>query len=471
MRYRSPPRQRSPMRIRSPPRQRSPMRTRSPPRQRSPLRIRSPPRHKSRSPLRMRSPPRERPPIRARTPPRSHRSPRRRSPVIQEHSRGRRHSPSYLPSPPPPPRHHSPERQGSHTRYHSPRHHRSRSPRRLSPPLYPTTEKYRREFSPPAAPRVPRDQRTPPRIQPPRPKHLRSPRREEGGEKHKPSSSSSSGSSGSSRAKSDDRKSKVEKERRGQSHSELPATAPPPPSISSPQSSSSSSHNYFSSSTAGTSWAVFRGPEHDDIDIKELKKIQIDIRRSLPHPARSDEPVIRKLGEQQKLVIPRKADEGRTPLFHREDIKANAVPEEKPEKREQKIQIKVAPLEEYERRLGGEIADHQEEKREREESPRSETRDVRARLGDRESSWETASPPERRDVRERLGLSIKDRLGEQLREEEAEFRPWGGPRHYRGGRRGRGRGYRGGRARGSRSEDWKYHDKFQEEELPSSTTD
>ena len=138
----------------------------------------------------------------------------------------------------------------------------------------------------------------------------------------------------------------------------------------------------------------------------------------------------------------------------------------KPEKREQKIQISVAPLEEYERRLGGEIAEHQDEAREREESPRSETRDVRARLGDRESSRETLSPPERRDVRERLGLSIKDRLGEQLREEEADFRPrLGGPRHHRGGRRGRGRGYRGGRA------DWKYHDKYQEDELPSSTTD
>ena len=218
---------------------------------------------------------------------------------------------------------------------------------------------------------------------------------------------------------------------------------------------------------------MFRGPEHDHIDIKELKKIQIDIRRPVPHPARADEPVIRKLGEKQKLVIPRKPEEGRRPLFNREDIKANAVPEEKTEKREQKIQIKVAPLEEYERRLGGEIA---EEQREREESPRSETRDVRARLGDRESSWETASPPERRDVRERLGLSIKDRLGEQLREEEAEFRPRGGPpRHHRGGgRRGRGRGYRagGGRGgRGARADDWKYHDKYQEEELPSSTTD
>ena len=97
---------------------------------------------------------------------------------------------------------------------------------------------------------------------------------------------------------------------------------------------------------------------------------------------------------------------------------------------------------------------------------------MRARLGDRESSRETLSPPERRDVRERLGLSIKDRLGEQLREEEAEFRPRGGPRHHRAGRRGRGRGYRGGRGgRGSRSEDWKYLDKYQEDELPSSTTD
>ena len=308
-------------------------------------------------------------------------------------------------------------------------------------------------------------------IQPPRPKHLRSPRREEGGEKHKPSSSSRS----SSKAKSDDRKYKAEKDRRSHPHSQIPATAPPPPSISSPKSallprsssSSSSAHNVSYSSTGTSSdWAVFRGPEQDNIDIKELKRIQIDIRRNVPRPARSDEPVIRKLGDQQKLFIPRRPQEGRSPLFQREDIKANAVAEEKPEKREQKIQISVAPLEEYERRLGGEIAERQEEEREREESPRSETRDVRARLGDRESSTEAPSPPERRDVRERLGLSIKDRLGEQLREEEVELRPrLGGPRHHRGGRRGRGRGYRGGRG------DWKYHDKYQEDELPSSTTD
>ena len=426
----------------------------------------------------MRSPPRQRSPLRGRSPPTSQRSPRRRSPVIAEHHRGRRHSPSYLPSPAPPARHHSP-----------PRHHRSRSPRRvsrpghsrqLSPPLalYHKTENSRRDFSPLAAPRVPRDQRTPPLIQPPRPKHLRSPRRDLA-DKHKPSSSNSGSSS---KAKSGDRKSKAEKDSRGHSHSELPATAPPPPSISSPKSSliprssssSSSSAQAVSYSSTGTSsdWAVFRGPEQDNIDLKELKRIQIDIRRNVPRPARSDEPVIRTLGDQQKLFIPRRPEEGREPLFQREDIQANSAPEEKPEKREPKIQISVAPLEEYERRLGGEIAEHQDEAREREESPRSETRDVRARLGDRESSRETLSPPERRDVRERLGLSIKDRLGEQLREEEAEFRPRGGPRHHRAGRRGRGRGYRGGRGgRGSRSEDWKYLDKYQEDELPSSTTD
>jgi len=213
------------------------------------------------------------------------------------------------------------------------------------------------------------------------------------------------------------------------------------------------------------------------VDIKELKRIQIDIRRNLPHPARSDLPVIRKF-DRGKLHIVRRPGEGKRPIFSRDDVQANLVAEERPESREQKIQIKIAPLEEYERRLGGEIAGH-EDKRRREESPRSgarsqawETRNVRARLGGRELSIETerTPPPERRDVRERLGLSIKDRLGEQVRDEELEYRPRLGQRHFRGGRRGRGRGHRG-RGWGSRSDDWKYGDKYQEEELPSSTTD
>ena len=90
----------------------------------------------------------------------------------------------------------------------------------------------------------------------------------------------------------------------------------------------------------------------------------------------------------------------------------------------------------------------------------SDRTDVRARLGSKlgEVSDEARGHvKERRDVKERLGLSAKDRLGG----------------YYRG-HRGRGHrgGYRGHRGRNSdfrgrgRSEDWRY-----EHEEPSSTTD
>ena len=461
-------------------RQRSPLRARSPARPRSPVRTRSPP------------PPRHRSPYRGRSPPRSHRSPRGRHTALHDHRR--RHSPPYLP---PPPRHHSPPpaRQFSPWRHPASqvRPHRSTSPRRPPAARHDRQDRQRspsyqqdnfaRDFSPMEAPRVPRDQRTPPQIQPPRPKHMRSPRREDSSERQ-------SGSSKSSRSsKSTGEKSKSHSDRRSHSHRprperghEMPASPPPPPAISSPESPllqlSSDRPSSFASTGTSSDWAVFRGPDRDDIDMKELKRIQIDIRRKVPNPARSDQPVNRKFN-QEFVSITRRDDEGRTPIFSRGDIKANAVSEGGSEKQEQKIQIKVAPLEEYERRLGGEIADHQD-KRWREETPRSggkshwETRDVRARLGDREPSLERevelSPPPERRDVRERLGLSIKDRLGELVRDEVPEYRPRGGQRHFRGGRRGRGRGYRG-HGRGSRSDDWKYHDKYQEDELPSSTTD
>jgi len=276
------------------------------------------------------------------------------------------------------------------------------------------------------------------------------------------------------------------------------------------------------STGVSTDWAVFRGPEGGEIDIKSLKRIQIDIRRNIPDAkVKGDEPVMRDLGDPLRLTLPRRHNEGKTPLFSRDYIKPNSVIEEKPET-EQKVRIHIVPLEEYERKLGNEISGSKDfddnssrsKRRDRSRSPRKIIKDlhrqneewrheedlddygddnedqsvgdfldVRSRLGDKDRS-----PRERRDVRDRLGVSVKDRLGEQVRDDD--YHGHGGHDAYhghgghdaggggykgRGYQRGlrRGRGYRG-RGRKSefnsrRSDDWKY-EKYEMEE-PSSTTD
>ena len=320
-------------------------------------------------------------------------------------------------------------------------------------------------------------------------------------------------------------------------------------------------------------WAVFRGPEMGKIDNRELKKIQIDIRRNIPEHKIRDVPVVRGLLDPLKLVIPRRGNEGSKQIFDREEIVKHAAKEEKVE--EQRVMIITEPLEEYERKLGSEIVEGLEDvgdkRRDRSRSPRDKRREdrgrkrersprreedfspdknVRKRLGDREGQsgergervdirarlgGRERSPRETRDVRERLGdrhgergavVSVRERLGEQVMDRERleagrpDVKPWdvepelvpregrywghdsreeemwdrereveregrGGYSHrghYRGGRsfrspRGRG-GFHPYRGRGRRQEygsrrsetDWK-HDKFHQEEEPSSTTD
>jgi len=388
----------------------------------------------------------------------------------------------------------------------------------------------RREESPISAPTVPRDQRTPPKILPPRPKHLRSPmvdanEEKESSNSHKKHKSDSKSRHESSYHRHDEGRSRHSS--RHVSRGEAPS-APPPPSISrhrtrsqSPESSKYLDHEEFimdrdntelsrTSTGVSTDWAVFRGPEGGEIDVKNLKRIQIDIRRNLPDAkVNGDEPVIRDLGDPLRLSIPRRHNEGTIPLFSRDYIKPNSVIEEKPET-EQKVRIHIVPLEEYERKLGNEISgskNYEDEdmprskKRERSRSPRKiikdlhkqneewrieeefdeygddveehsdgDRLDVRFRLGDKDRSPRKEL---KRDVRDRLGVSVKDRLGEQVRDDD--YHGHGG--HDNGGYKGRGyhRGSRRGRGRGRgrksefnlrRSDDWKY-----EMEEPSSTTD
>jgi len=52
---------------------------------------------------------------------------------------------------------------------------------------------------------------------------------------------------------------------------------------------------------------IFRGPELDPASVKELKKIQIEIRRNLPEKSgRSRSPIRRNISDPEKLFVPRK---------------------------------------------------------------------------------------------------------------------------------------------------------------------
>jgi len=109
-----------------------------------------------------------------------------------------------------------------------------------------------------------------------------------------------------------------------------------------------------SNSMTGVSgdWSVFRGPEMDKIDPRELKKIQIDIRRNISKRDARDGPVYRHLDDPLQLAIPRKPSEGKKPIFDREEFKTGPK-DDKLE--EQRVMIIREPLQEYEERLGQEI--------------------------------------------------------------------------------------------------------------------
>ena len=52
---------------------------------------------------------------------------------------------------------------------------------------------------------------------------------------------------------------------------------------------------------------IFRGPELDPASVKELKKIQIEIRRNLPEKSgRSRSPIRRNISDPENLFVPRK---------------------------------------------------------------------------------------------------------------------------------------------------------------------
>lgn len=236
-------------------------------------------------------------------------------------------------------------------------------------------------------------------------------------------------------------------------------------------------------------WAVFRGPEMGEIDPREMKKIQIDIRRNLPPgKAKSGLIVDRDLGDPALLGVPRRPNEGRRQLFDRDEIRQAEKQDEEQAPEEPRVKVILEPLQEYERKLGSKIwedEDDEEEERRSRRRGREEVEDripATERLGEkrRRSPGRERRRSEERDlvrgdVRDRLGgrerspirerRHVKERLGEVVgRGEDERHRGRG-----RGGYRGRGRGRGGG---GHGGHHFNKYEKFEgQQEEPTSTTD
>ena len=75
---------------------------------------------------------------------------------------------------------------------------------------------------------------------------------------------------------------------------------------------------------------IFKGPEGTVIDLDELKKITVDIRRNLPRGvvANSHAPLCF-LFNAEDVVIVRRAGEGSRPIFDRDELKPCAMEEER----------------------------------------------------------------------------------------------------------------------------------------------
>jgi len=243
-------------------------------------------------------------------------------------------------------------------------------------------------------------------------------------------------------------------------------------------------------------WAVFRGPEMGEIDPREMKKIQIDIRRNLP-PGKTKNGLVvdRDLGDPALLGVPRRPGEGRRQLFDRDEIReADGRQDDRETVEEPRVKVILEPLQEYERKLGSRIWEEEDEelgeerrsrRRAREQEEVEERIPATERLGEkrrRKSLEKERRRSEERevvrgDVRDRLGgrersplrerRHVKERLGEVVGRGEGG----GEERHNRGRGRGGFRG-RGGRGRGGHGHYFNKYEKYEgQQEEPTSTTD
>ena len=87
-------------------------------------------------------------------------------------------------------------------------------------------------------------------------------------------------------------------------------------------------------------WLLFMGLEMGEIDPQELRKIQIDIRRKIPESQVQDLPVERGLQNPQSLMIPRRGEEGASPMFNRPELE-EARRRQQEKETEEKVQQPV----------------------------------------------------------------------------------------------------------------------------------
>lgn len=248
----------------------------------------------------------------------------------------------------------------------------------------------------------------------------------------------------------------------------------------------------------------FKGAEEDLPRSKEQKKIQIEIRRSIPSNRASNSPVRRSIRNPSTVYISRSHHEGKNPIFDRDDIKRFV-----PKVPEQRVIAIIPDNPRFDRVRSRSPLDRMHTKDDRKPvhdrlGGGDDRRPIHDRLGsskeDRNSAYDRNSTYDRKSAYDRNNSlndrdrkpAVYDRLGDANRvldREEMEYRrphvkPWevnpesvprsryyfehdnrenfqGFRGSYRGSFRGRGRG--GGFIKRSRVDDgdWK-HDKFKE---------
>lgn len=73
--------------------------------------------------------------------------------------------------------------------------------------------------------------------------------------------------------------------------------------------------------------SIFCGPEGTVIDLNELKKITVDIRRNLPRGVAGSHGPLRFVFNPSDIVIVRRPGEGSRPIFDREELKPRSIEE------------------------------------------------------------------------------------------------------------------------------------------------
>jgi len=231
--------------------------------------------------------------------------------------------------------------------------------------------------------------------------------------------------------------------------------------------------------------SIFCGPEGTVIDLNELKKITVDIRRNLPRGVAGSHGPLRFVFNPSDIVIVRRPGEGSRPIFDREELKPRSIEERVIKLATNQVDPMDHPSPISPPAMGPSVGFHNYQIEGDSES------DLRYRLMEKKNNEDikermNADPnfvPQGRyyyehDNRERFnrgrGRFMRD--SHRGNHHRGGYNGGGHRGNYRGDRGGRGRGGHGESFRGSfrgkqRSPDWK-HDMYDtvDDAKPSSTT-